>query len=100
MESSRCPREISRQVGIEFSNRVLQHRTEGISALSVTRTHKDCAKLRGGIGAEQRHEESRTIGLLIERTLHQRVWDDADDGSPRRWVARIEDSNPVANRAF
>src|SRR5205823_3155202 len=92
--------EISRQVGIELSNRVLQRRTEGIRTLSGTRTHKDCAKLRGGIGAEQRHEESRAIGLLIERTLHQRVWDDADDGSPRLWVARIENSNPVTDRAF
>src|SRR5437764_1324104 len=100
VEPSRCPREISRQVGIELSNRVLQRRTEGISTLSGTRTHKDGAKLRGGIGAEQRQEKSRAIGLLIERTLHQRVWDDTDDGSPRLWVARIEDSNPMTDRAF
>jgi hypothetical protein len=45
-------------------------------------------------------KNTRAIGLLIERTLHQRVWDDTDDGSPRLWISRIEDSNPMTDRAF
>ena len=92
MEPSRCPREISRQIGIEVQQPAFFNtRTEGISALSGTRTHKNGAKLRGRIGAEQRQEKSRAIGLLIEPgPASACLGTDTDDGSPRQRVSRIE----------
>src|SRR5262249_60221234 len=49
---------------------------------------------------QQRHEKSYAVGLLIERTLHQGVRHDADNGSPRLRLTGIKDSDLVTNRAL
>ena len=50
--------------------------------------------------AQQWHIKSHALGLLIERTLHQRVRHDADNSSPRLRLTGIEDSDLVTNRAL
>ena len=92
--------EIGRQIRIELSDRLAQRRPERVRALTGTRPNDYGGKLRGRRGAEQRHVESGGLGLLIERTLHQRVRHDADDGSPRLLLAGIEDAHLMSERAL
>src|SRR5262249_1649571 len=88
VKSSRRSGKISRKVRIELGNGSAQSRAKSVSPLTRARTDKDRAKLRSGRCAKQRHVKSNALGLLIERTLHQGVRDDADNGSPRLRLTR------------
>ena len=77
-----------------------QHGPKCVGAHTGTRPNDYGGKLRGGRRAEQRHVEPGGLGLLIERTLHQRVRHDADDGAPRLFFAGIEDADLMSERAL
>src|SRR5258708_23488300 len=74
--------------------------SKGFRAVSCAWPNDDCAKLRRWLGSEQRHVEACVVGLLVERPLHQRVRNHADDGAPRLGLAGIENTDLMTKRAL
>jgi hypothetical protein len=92
--------EVSRQVRIQFGDRLAQDRAHVRGVLSGTRAHHDGAELGGGRGSQQRNVEADAIPLRIEWSLHQHIGRDPDDRAPRLWLDRIETPDLVAERAL
>ena len=99
VQSGRGTGEIRRQIRIQFGDRSAQSRAESVGALPRTRTNDDRAKLRGRRRAKEWHVKSGGLGLLIEWSLHQQIWNHTDNGAPRLRVARIENPDLVTERA-
>jgi len=100
VQSSSCTRKIDRYIRIKLSDGLIQSWTERFRALACARSNEDRAKLSGRRCAEEWHVEAGIIGLLIERTLHQSLGNNAYYRSPRLRLAWVEDSDLMSQRAL
>ena len=53
------------------------------------RPHNNGAKLRRRRRAEERSIEAAAVGLLVEWTLHESVWNHSDNRAPWQRLSRI-----------
>ena len=100
MEPRRRSRKISGKVRIEIGHSSTERRAKSFSALAGAGTHNDRAKLSRRRRPKQRHIKTRRLGLLVERSLHQRVGHYADNRSPWLRLSWVENADLMAKRAL